>query len=182
MKTELRKWASRQPIKSRSSKQVLRTIAWMAGDGVMVNVSHQRIVKRSGYCRRTVIMAVQWLKSRGLIEVYAQRGARGRQAANRYILKPSVNIDSRVQNRSNSRVQNNPKFQSAKNAPLYTEVVSYHGKNEPRDTVETVVIDRGRWDGGWPPPDARLEDWIRADDDPVIDTDWTSWEPCGGAQ
>lgn len=148
MSKEIRQWASRYPIKSRAAKAVLRTLAWMAGSAPVVSVSHQRLAKRTGYCRRTVVSAIQQLADDGAIEVDAQRGARGRQAANQYTL--------RVSKQPASRVQKAPQIQSAKIAPLYTEVVIYQGKNEPRDTGRTVVVEGDGWDGGWPPPDPWL--------------------------
>lgn len=174
MSKELRQWASRQNIKSRSAARVLRTIVWMCGASTTVRLSHQTLMRRTGHCRRTIIEAIKLLRSMELIEVQATRNARGRQGANQYTIRPDKKAPTRVQNQPVTRVQNHTLDQSAKNAPLYTEVVIHQGKNEPREPNTVGVSNRG-WDGGWPPPHLRLTQWPVCDDDPVIDTDWSCW-------
>lgn len=136
------KWAGKQDIKSRAHREILRALAWVtAGHGA---VSHQTLMRRTKTSRRTVIRAIGEFLAKGLVSIERQRGARGRQGANLYTLH--------ILGKPAARVPNRPQIQSAKMAPLSTEVVIYQGKNEPCESGSTV----GDWDGGWPPPDPWL--------------------------
>lgn len=144
------RWAGRQQIKSRAHREVLRAIAWLtAGRGA---VSHQTLMRRTKCSRRTVVRAIAEFREAGLLTCEMQRGPKGRQGANLYTLNMAP--------KPVSRRPNEVKFQKAKMATLYTEVVIHQGKNEPCDSSRSVVVDGYGWDGGWPPPDAwRSEPW-----------------------